>query len=193
MGGVTEPTATRPHMPGYGIDESAAGLLTWAWAEQRLIDSWRYWLVTAGSGGAPHAMPVWAVWHENALWFSTSGRSRKARNLRGNPRCAMHLESAADPLVLHGVAEFEADGGEAALDAYAAKYGSRPPDPDENPGWVGRMVDRRVWSLSAPVVTCGRISHQSDHPPRPWSLVGAYRTKVTTPPSEPPLNAQFAR
>jgi hypothetical protein len=34
-------------------------------------------------------MPVWAVWHSERLWFSAGGRSRKVRNLRSNPRCAV--------------------------------------------------------------------------------------------------------
>ena len=30
------PKASRPHMPGYGMPTGTKGLLTWAWAEQRL-------------------------------------------------------------------------------------------------------------------------------------------------------------
>jgi hypothetical protein len=132
MGGVSEPTASRPHMPGYGIAESESGLLPWSWAQARLTDAPRYWVVTVAGDGAPHAMPVWAVWHDGALWFSTGGRSRKARNLRANRHCAVHTEGG-EPVVLHGTADFMSDDAEAALDAYAAKYGSRPPDLDENP------------------------------------------------------------
>ena len=55
------PTADRPHMPGYGIAGPEAGLLPWSWAEERLRDAWRYWVVTVSGDGEPHAMPVWAV------------------------------------------------------------------------------------------------------------------------------------
>ena len=129
---MTEPTASRPHMPGYGIADSDSGLLPWSWAQERLTNASRYWVVTVAPDGAPHAMPVWAVWHENGLWFSTGGGSRKARNLRDNPRCTVHTEGG-EPVVVHGTAEFVSEAVEAVLDAYARKYGSRPPDLAENP------------------------------------------------------------
>ena len=91
-------------MPGYGVAGPDAGLLPWSWAEERLRDAWRYWVVTVSAGGEPHAMPVWAVWLEDALWFSTGGRSRKARNLRSEPRCVVHTEGP-DVVVVNGVAE----------------------------------------------------------------------------------------
>ncbi|MDQ2759398.1 MAG: pyridoxamine 5'-phosphate oxidase family protein [Actinomycetota bacterium] len=40
-------------------------------------------------------MPVWGVWHEDHLWFSSSKGSRKARNLAAEPRCSI---STDDPL-----------------------------------------------------------------------------------------------
>lgn len=125
------PTADRPHMPGYGIAGPDAGLLPWSWAEERLRGAWRYWVVTVSAGGEPHAMPVWAVWLDDALWFSTGGRSRKARNLRGEPRCVVHTEGA-DVVVVQGTASFAGDAAR-MIEAYAAKYPEPPPDPAENP------------------------------------------------------------
>jgi nitroimidazol reductase NimA-like FMN-containing flavoprotein (pyridoxamine 5'-phosphate oxidase superfamily) len=125
------PTADRPYLPGYGIAGPDAGLLPWSWAEQRLRDAWRYWVVTVSDDGAPHAMPVWAVWLDDALWFSTGGRSRKARNLRAEPRCVVHTEGP-DVVVVHGTAELHADAS-AMLDAYRVKYPELPPDPRANP------------------------------------------------------------
>ena len=126
------PTADRPHMPGYGIAGPDAGLLPWSWAEERLRGAPRYWVVTVAPDGAPHAMPVWAVWLDEALWFSTGGRSRKARNLRSEPRCVVHTD---DPLVVNGVAEVVTDESAIARmsEAYAAKYPDVPPDPAANP------------------------------------------------------------
>ena len=135
------PTADRPHMPGYGIAGPDAGLLPWSWAEERLSAAPRYWVVTVSPGGAPHAMPVWAVWLDEALWFSTGGRSRKARNLRAEPRCVVHTD---DPLVVNGVAEVVTDESEIERmsEAYAAKYPERPPDPEANP--IVRVAPRTV-------------------------------------------------
>jgi hypothetical protein len=65
-------------MPGYGTlpEGEGGGLLPWSWAEERLVRSHDFWLATVTPDGAPHLMPVWAVWHEGRLWFSSSNGSR---------------------------------------------------------------------------------------------------------------------
>ena len=81
-------------MPGYGVEgpEEGSGLLPWSWAEAQLTTSRNFWLATRWPDGRPHAMPVWAVWHARALWFSSSRGSRKARNLAADPRCVLTTE-----------------------------------------------------------------------------------------------------
>jgi hypothetical protein len=49
-------------------------------------------------------MPVWAVWLENALWFSSGGSSRKARNLALNPWAVITTDDALEPVVVEGQA-----------------------------------------------------------------------------------------
>jgi hypothetical protein len=74
MSGV--PAADRPFMPGYGVvgPSEGSGLLSWAWAAERLGRSHDYWLATMSSDGSPHLMPVWATWldgdAENAKYGS---------------------------------------------------------------------------------------------------------------------------
>jgi nitroimidazol reductase NimA-like FMN-containing flavoprotein (pyridoxamine 5'-phosphate oxidase superfamily) len=133
----------RPHMPGYGIATTGKGLLPWEWAEERLARASRYWVASVSPDGSPHVMPVWAVWLEGHLWFSTGGRSSKARNLRARPACTVHPDGD-DVVVLNGVAEFVATSA-ALLDAYAAKYPQTPPDPDENP--IVRVRPTTVFGL----------------------------------------------
>jgi PPOX class probable F420-dependent enzyme len=108
---MTGPTPSRPYMPGYGIvgPDQGSGLLPWSWAEERLAAARNYWIATVRPDGRPHVMPVWAVWHEASLWFSSSLGSRKIRNLRANPYCAATTEDAADPVVLEGTAEVVTD------------------------------------------------------------------------------------
>src|SRR5262249_17191311 len=69
FGRVNEPIASRPHMPGYGTLPAGegGGLLPWSWAEERLARSHDYWLATVTPDGAPHLMPVWAVWLDGRL------------------------------------------------------------------------------------------------------------------------------
>jgi PPOX class probable F420-dependent enzyme len=146
IGAGMDPTAARPHMPGYGISDSDDGLLPFAWAEERLSEAFRYWVATISPGGAPHVMPVWAVWLGRCLWFSTGGRSRKARNLRADPRCTIHTDGV-DPVIVHGTAEFvtEPDAIAALIEAYARKYPDAPPDPAENP--IVRVRPQSVFGL----------------------------------------------
>jgi PPOX class probable F420-dependent enzyme len=94
-------------MPGYGIAaaDEGSGLLPWSWAAQRLTGARNYWLATTRpDGGAPHAMPVWGMWDDSELWFTSGAASRKARNLMADPRCVVTTEDAANPVIIEGAA-----------------------------------------------------------------------------------------
>jgi nitroimidazol reductase NimA-like FMN-containing flavoprotein (pyridoxamine 5'-phosphate oxidase superfamily) len=118
-------------MPGYGIvgADEGSGLLPWSWAVERLTVSHDYWLATVWPDGRPHLMPVWGVWVEDALWFSSSGQARKTRNLAAEPRCTATTDNALEPVVIEGRAERveapEAVAGFAA--AVNAKYDTEYP------------------------------------------------------------------
>lgn len=122
--------ATRPVVPdGYGIAPITEGkLLPWQWVEAQMTVSRNYWVGTTGKGGQPHIMPVWGMWFEGAFTFGTDAKSRKARNLEGNPKIAVHLESGDEAVILEGVAERVTDTGflERFADAYKVKYEFRP-------------------------------------------------------------------
>jgi PPOX class probable F420-dependent enzyme len=94
-------------MPGYGTlpATGGTGLLPWSWAVRRLAGSHDYWLATVTPQGAPHLMPVWAVWHDDRLWFSSANGSRKARNLTADARCTVSTDNPQEPVVAHGRAE----------------------------------------------------------------------------------------
>ena len=113
-------------MPEYellGADEGR-GLLPWSWARERLESARNYWLATTRPDGRPHAMAVWAVWHEESLWFSTARGSRKATNLAGNPRCVVCTERADEAVIVEGVAGLARDPARlvAVAEIYLAKY-----------------------------------------------------------------------
>ena len=122
---MTEPKASRPHMPGYGIldAESGKGLLPWKWATDRLTKAHTYWVATTRSDGAPHVMPVWGVWLDDSFCFSTGSQSRKARNLAENPRCVIACEVDQDQIMVEGVAEVIA--GTELTRRFAADYGPK--------------------------------------------------------------------
>ncbi len=96
-------------MPGYGISESAEGILPWSWARERLETSRNYWVASVRPDGRPHLMPVWAVWLDGVLYFSTARTSRKARNLYANPNCSVSTEHGNEAVIVEGVAAVEED------------------------------------------------------------------------------------
>ena len=95
---------TAPHMPGYGIAGPDAGLLPWSWAEERLCDAWRYWVVTsrrrraardAGVGGVARRRAV--VQHRRPLAQGAQPARRAALRRAHRGRRTV--------VVVHGVAE----------------------------------------------------------------------------------------
>jgi hypothetical protein len=90
-----------------------------------------FWISTVRPDGRPHVTPLIAVWHDEALWFTTGADERKARNLATNAACILttgHSELSEDGLdvVLEGAAERVTDDAElqSVAEAFAAKYGT---------------------------------------------------------------------
>ncbi len=78
-------------------------------------------------------MPVWAIWVDGALVFSTSPDSRKGRNMERDPRVVVHLESGDEVVILEG--EVESCGlDKSGADLYEAKYDWRPRESADH-GW----------------------------------------------------------
>jgi hypothetical protein len=113
------PEAERPRIPGGYLKEK---LLSWSWAEARLVESRNYWVATVTPGGGPHARPVWGVWVDQRFYFSSGSRIRK--HLVARPRISVNLESGDECIILEGTT---AELGEDArirdvTAAYNAKY-----------------------------------------------------------------------
>lgn len=114
----------RPQMRNYGIADGEQGMIEWAWVEDQMTRARNYWISTVTPDGKPHAAPVWGIWHDGALYFSTDGASRKAKNLSANPVVSAHLESGDDAVMLEGTAERVTDGDllDTLSQVYNAKY-----------------------------------------------------------------------
>ena len=80
--------ADRPFMPGYGVLPATEGSGLIAVGGGRApADRLARLLVRhrPARTARPHVMPVWGVWLDGRLWFSSGLRSRKARNLAATP------------------------------------------------------------------------------------------------------------
>jgi PPOX class probable F420-dependent enzyme len=113
-------------MPGYGIAGATegSGLLHWSWAAERLTSARNYWVATVWPDGRPHVMPVWAMWDDSTLWFTSSAQSRKVRNLIADPRCCVTTEDASDPVVIEGTGRIATEPAalRRVVDMMNAKY-----------------------------------------------------------------------
>jgi PPOX class probable F420-dependent enzyme len=122
------PRISRPYMPGYGIagPDQGSGLLPWSWAAERLTSASNYWVVSVWPDGRPHSMPVWGMWDDSTLWFTSGVNSRKVRNLRADPHCVITTEDARDPVVMEGTARIVTDPASIrrVLDLMNDKYAS---------------------------------------------------------------------
>jgi PPOX class probable F420-dependent enzyme len=84
-------------------------------------------LATVLPDGSPHTVPVWIGVHDDRVVFLTGPHSRKARNLRRDPRVAVSIAPAdnpSEPVVLRGrvVDWLEADAAWPVIDELARKY-----------------------------------------------------------------------
>jgi hypothetical protein len=126
-----EPVPSRPGMPSsYGIGRggSAPGeLLPWAQVVEWLEAARNYWVSTTRPDGRPHAKPVWGLWLDGMVMFSTDPGSVTGRNIAAGSPLQVHLESGDEVAILDGVIERPSDTDLLArfADAYDSKYGIR--------------------------------------------------------------------
>jgi PPOX class probable F420-dependent enzyme len=125
---MATPKPSRMTSPGYGFENASAPpgeRFPWSRVEELLSSVRNYWIGTAGADGRPHAAPVWAVWLDGLLYFSTGEQSRKGRNLARNPAVAVHVEGAQGRIaIVEGTAKPISDDTHLrpVWDAYQAKY-----------------------------------------------------------------------
>lgn len=122
---------SRPLLPEeYGMPADAKGLHDWSRVVERLEKAKNYWVCTAGPDGRPHAVPVWAMWLDDTLYFDGHPQTRWGRNMAKNRAISVHLESGDEVVILEGeVQDIAHAGREIAVKLVAiskAKYGYSP-------------------------------------------------------------------
>jgi hypothetical protein len=148
---VLEPKATHPYWPDAigGPNNTASSLKPWSWALQRLENSHNYWIATSRPDGQPHLMLVWGIWWQDAFWFSTGPRTRKAKNLAGNPHCVIGTEKADEAVILEGTVQEVTDRTvwKHLIDVYNRKYGGDVgPLLESSGGSIYRVVPQRAFA-----------------------------------------------
>ena len=88
-------------------------------------------LATVLPDGSPHTVPLWIGTHGDRIVFLTGPDSRKARNLRRDPRMALSIAPADNPfqpVVIRGrvVEWFDGDAAWEIIDQLAIKYTGAP-------------------------------------------------------------------
>lgn len=90
-------------------------------------------LATVLPDGAPHTVPVWVDTHGDHVAIITGPDSRKARNLRRDPRVALSMtpvDNPFEPVIIRGrvVEWIEGDAAWEIIDRIAMKYIGGPYD-----------------------------------------------------------------
>ena len=95
-------------------------------ADQRLRTEQVLWLTTVRADGQPQASPVWFLWDGETLLVFSRPSAQKLRNLAGNPRVAVHVdtdEAGEDVLTIEGTAAVDPDAPPSdRLEEYQGKY-----------------------------------------------------------------------
>jgi hypothetical protein len=108
------------------------------------------WLTTINPDGSPHVTGIGAIFVDGSFWFESGERTRKAKNLARDPRCALSVATEEFDLVLEGEARQATDPPTVA--AMAERWAAE--------GWPAR-VDETGQALTA------EYSAPSAGPP-PW-------------------------
>jgi hypothetical protein len=122
------------------------------------------WLVTINTDASPHVTGVGAVWVDDAFWFQTGDRTRKARNIARDSRCTLSVamrefdlvvegdgHRVTDPPIVASMAErWAAEGWPCRVDetghSLTAEYSA--PSAGPPPWFVYRITPRSATALS---------------------------------------------
>ncbi|MET8157662.1 PPOX class F420-dependent oxidoreductase [Sphaerisporangium sp. NPDC005289] len=134
-GNLTSPTGDHGHQPAHDPRQEMTTMLDPE--VRRVLDGTSIaHLASVLPDGAPHSVPLWVGTHGDHVVIMTGPGSRKARNLRRDPRVALSLTPPDDPfrpVIIRGrvVEWLEGDAAWTVVDRLADKYIGRPYPRDE--------------------------------------------------------------
>ena len=87
------------------LDIYGSAPLAWSRALKQLEkNSGTYWLATTNPDGRPHVVAIGALWVDGKIYFTSSTRTRKGRNLAARPDCAFSISLTDIDVVIEGAA-----------------------------------------------------------------------------------------
>lgn len=102
------------------------------------------WVATADADGSPCMVPLWFVWHEEAVWLCTRLTNPTGRNLRDGGRTRLALGHTRDVVLIDG-----------EVDTFALRE-APPPRPARSPRRpAGTRAGQRVVRLVPGAPACG--------------------------------------
>ena len=132
-----------------------APAVPWPDARQALEDAGTFWLSTVHADGRPHVTTLIAMWHDDALYFSSGPAEQKCKNLERNPHCILttgcnRLDDGLD-VVVEGEAVRVTDYARlrALAEAWDTKYGRdwHLTGSEEDPDYVFEVTPVRAFGF----------------------------------------------
>lgn len=89
---------------GKNLDIYGAAPLSWSRVLKQLDagPGGTFWLATTRPDGRPHVAGIGALWVDGKIYFTSSSRTRKGRNLAANPACVFSVSLTGIDLVVEG-------------------------------------------------------------------------------------------
>jgi PPOX class probable F420-dependent enzyme len=104
--------------------KSGGGELPWRTVNLTLQVTRSAWLSTTRPDGRPHAAPVWFLWEEGTVYFTTAATSQKGVNLSTQAYAVLQVGDGDDVIIVEGQTRLVADPGERRQvgERYGEKY-----------------------------------------------------------------------
>ncbi|MBL0888228.1 pyridoxamine 5'-phosphate oxidase family protein [Myceligenerans indicum] len=133
-----------------------------------------WWLTTLNADGSPHTNALGALWHEDAVWFTTGRNTRRGHNLARDPRVTASVSVPEFDLVVEGQAE-EVTDPEIVADMSRRwnAAGGWPCEPDES--GTALTAPYSAQSAGAPPWHVYRVATTSAHLVATTAPFGAMR------------------
>lgn len=88
----------------------------WRAMEARLGREMTLWIATVRYDGRPHLAPVWFIWLDDKIYFSTGAETQKFANMVHNQDVALALPDTSSVIIIEGEAHA---AGRATVDKLA--------------------------------------------------------------------------